>query len=171
MTPEKLAEERKQAKIEAARKQAASGVPRDARGRILPGHSLNSLGRPRTALAELCRAQISKHALVAVLGSIAGRTGEYAQKTKIPLTVADQINAIRLLLLYGYGAPKSEIDNGDVKIEVTYADNRSVTIANAASGPGEDHQGVPEIQHRLLRTPVRQDPVGNGPIDSSGAEG
>jgi hypothetical protein len=133
MTPEKLAEERKLARIEAKQKQAASGVMRDARGRILPGYSGNNLGRPRTALSELCRAQISKHALVAVLGSIAARTGEYAKKTTVPLTVSDQINAIRLLLLYGYGAPKSEIDAGnDVKIQVTY-DNRQVNIANVAS--------------------------------------
>jgi hypothetical protein len=163
MTPE----ERKQAKIEAQRKQAASGVPRDARGRILPGYSLNSLGRPRTALSELCRAQITKHSLVAVLGSIAARSGDYAKKSKIPITVSDQINAIRLLLLYGYGMPKAELDNGDVKIEVTYADNRSVTIANAAPGAGEDHQGVQAIQRRLLRPEVRQDHVGSGPADSS----
>src|ERR1017187_5348216 len=92
------AEERKQAKIEAKRRLNASGIPRDARGRILPGYSGNSLGRPRTALAELCRAQVTKLGLVRVLGSIAARAGDYAKKTKIPITVSDQINAIRLLL-------------------------------------------------------------------------
>jgi len=145
---------------------------RNARGQWLPGCGGNSLGRPKTALAELCRQQITKHGLVAVLGSIAARTGDYATKTKIPITVSDQINAIRLLLLYGYGVPKNEIDAGDsVRIEVSYADNRSVTIANAAPGAGEDHQGVQEVQHRLLRPSLRQDPPGDGPSDSPGLEG
>src|ERR1035441_4675663 len=124
------AEERKQAKIEAKRRLNASGIPRDARGRILPGYSGNSLGRPRTALAELCRAQVTKLGLVRVLGAIAARTGDYGANKKIEVAVADQLHAIRLLLLYGYGVPKAEIDSGDVKIEVTYADNRQVNIAN-----------------------------------------
>src|SRR5690348_15938406 len=87
---------------------------RDAQGRWIRGVSGNDLGRPRSALAELCRQEITKHGLVKVLGSIAARTGDYAKKTKIPVTVSDQINAIRLLLLYGFGMPKHEIDTGDV---------------------------------------------------------
>ncbi len=137
---------------------------RDARGRWVKGVSGNDLGRPRSALAELCRQQITKHDLVAVLGCIAARTGDYARKTKIPVTVADQINAIKLLLTYGFGVPKAEIDGGDVRIEVTY-DNRSVTIANAARGAGEDHSGEQEVQRRLLRAEVREDRAGDGPPD------
>ena len=142
---------------------------RDARGRWVKGVSGNDLGRPRSALSELCRAQITKHGLVSVLGSIAARTGEYARRSKIPVTVGDQINAIRLLLLYGYGVPRAEIDQGDVKIEVTY-DNRSVTITNTASGTTDDHTGVEEVQHRLLRAPMGEDHTGSGSRDSSGTE-
>jgi hypothetical protein len=58
------------------------------------------MGRPRSALAELCRLQITKHGLVGVLGAIAANKNDYAARTKIPITVSDQINAIRLLLLY-----------------------------------------------------------------------
>ncbi len=144
---------------------------RNARGQWVKGFSGNNLGRPRTALAELCREQITKHGLVAVLGSIAARTGEYAKKSKIPVTVSDQIQAIRLLLLYGYGVPKNEIDSGDVKIEVTYADNRSLTITNAAPGADEDHPGSQAIQRRLLREAIREDSLGDGSIDSSGTVG
>jgi hypothetical protein len=144
---------------------------KDARGRWVKGVSGNSLGRPRTALSVLCREQVTKNGLVRVLGAIAARAGDYAKKSKIPVTVSDQIQAIKLLLLYGYGMPKNEIDSGDVKIEVSYADNRSVTIANAASGAGEDYQGVEEVQRRLLRPSVRQDPAGAGSIDSSCVEG
>jgi hypothetical protein len=142
---------------------------RDGRGRWIKGVSGNDLGRPRTALAELCREQVTKHGLVAVLGNVAARTGDYGTKKKIEVTVADQINAIRLLLLYGYGMPKNEIDSGDVKIEVTYADNRSVTIANATLGAGEDHSGVQEVQRSVVRPEVWQDDAGNGSADSSGA--
>lgn len=151
---------------------AKDGTPRNGRGQWIKGTSGNSLGRPRTALAELCRLQITKRGLVAVLGEIASRSGQYGKKYKgIPITVSDQINAIRLLLLYGFGVPKAEIDGADhVKIEVTY-DNRSINIANAASGAGEDHSANEAIQRRLLRPEVWQDDSGDGSSDSSGPEG
>jgi hypothetical protein len=144
MTPEELKQERKQAKVEAKQKQAASGVMRDAMGRILPGYTGNPMGRPKTALSELCRAEITKHGLVSVLGSIAARTGQYAHKTKIPVTVSDQINAIRLLLTYGFGLPKSEIDNGNVEIKVTY-DQRQVKILNVAENQTDDPTDQPLV--------------------------
>jgi hypothetical protein len=81
-------------------KAPVSAPNRDARGRWLPGKSENDMGRPRSALAELCRLQITKHGLVGVLGAIAASKNDYAARTKIPITVSDQINAIRLLLLY-----------------------------------------------------------------------
>jgi hypothetical protein len=64
----------------------------------IKGVSGNDLGRPRTAFAELCRPQFTTHGLVAVLGRNAARTGDYSKKSKIPITVAEQINAIRLTL-------------------------------------------------------------------------
>jgi hypothetical protein len=95
---------------------------RDAKGHWLKGVSGNEQGRPRTALSDLCRQQITKHGLVAVLGSIAARSGAYSGKTKIPISVTDQIQAIKLLLAYGYGMPTTEIQTGqnNVKIEVLY---------------------------------------------------
>jgi len=145
---------------------------KDARGRWLKGVSGNSLGRPRSALSELCRQQITKHGLVAVLGSIAARTGDYGAKTKIPITVADQINAIKLLLLYGFGQPKGEIDAGDnVRIEVTYDNRNQIAITNAAHGAGEDHTGIQTFQRPLLRQAIRQDDAGDGSLDSPGAAG
>jgi len=152
-------------------KQVTTAPQRNARGQWIKGVSGNDMGRPRSVLAELCREQVTKHGLVAVLGNVAARTGDYNAKSKIPITVTDQINAIRLLLLYGYGAPKNEIDTGDVKIEVTYADNRSVTFANAASGTGENHTGVQALQRTLLRPEIWQDDAGNGSTNSSCIEG
>ncbi len=152
-------------------KQTVTAPQRNARGQWVKGVSGNDLGRPRSALAELCRQQITKHGLVAVLGSIAARSGDYGTKKKIQITVSDQINAIRLLLLYGFGMPKSEIDNGDVKIEVTYADHRSIAITNAAPGAGEDHHGSEALQRCLLRSPIRQDLVGAGQTDPSCSKG
>jgi hypothetical protein len=152
-------------------KHTTTAPNRDARGRWIKGKSGNDLGRPRSALAELCRQQITKHALVAVLGSIAARSGDYGAKKKIDVSVGDQVQAIKLLLLYGFGAPKSEIDSGDVKIEVTYADNRSLPIANAAPGAGDDHQRVEALQRAVVWPPIREDHAGNGPADSPGAAG
>ena len=143
---------------------------RDARGRWLPGTSGNDLGRPRTALAELCRAQITKHDLVSILGAIAARTGDYGTKKKIEITVADQIAAIKLLLLYGFGVPKNEVDSGDVRIEVTY-DNRQVTVTNSTPRTSEDHTRGEALQHRLLRSPLGQDVSGAGPADQGGSAG
>jgi hypothetical protein len=168
-------EERKQAKLEKKHKLQAhireSGIPRDNRGRWLKGVSGNDLGRPRTALAELCREQVTKHGLVQVLGSIAARTGEYNKKSKISITVSDQINAIRLLLLYGYGLPKNEIDTGEVKIEVSYSDNRSINIAHAAQGAGDDHPAEQALQQLGLRAPLGKNDAGSGSLDSSGTAG
>jgi hypothetical protein len=103
---------------------------------------------------------------VAVLGNIAaGKIDDYQKKTKIPILVSDRINAIRLLLTYGFGMPKHEVDTGDVRIEVVYADHRSVNITNAASGSGEDNRGVKTIQHNLLRETVGQDGFGDESVN------
>lgn len=74
-------------------KQQLAAPQRNARGQWIKGVSGNDLGRPRSALAELCREQVTKHGLVNVLGNVAARTGDYSKKSKIPVTVADQIQA------------------------------------------------------------------------------
>ena len=153
------------AKLAAIR--ASGGVPRDAKGHVLPGHSLNALGRPRLALSELCRQQITKRGLVRVLGEIAARCGKH----KDQVSVADQVRAIQLLLTYGYGAPKGEIESGDLKIEVIYADNRQVNLTAAARGTGANHSGVEEIQCGSLRQALGENQVGDGQTDSSGTCG
>jgi len=153
------------------KKQVTTAPQRNARGQWVKGISGNDHGRPRTALAELCREQVTKLGLVRVLGNIAARTGDYGGKKKVQVTVSDQVQAIKLLLLYGFGAPKNEIDNGEVRIEVSYADHRQVNIAHAAPGTGADHSRGEEIQHRLLRSPVREDDAGPGQADTSGVEG
>jgi len=152
-------------------KQATIDTQRDARGRWIKGVSGNDLGRPRSALAELCRQQITKHGLVAVLGSIGARTGDYGTKKKIDVSVNDQVQAIKLLLLYGFGAPKNEIDSGDVRIEVSYADNRSINVANTTPGTGDDHTGVQAIQRSIVRPEVWQNDPGDGPAHTSGVAG
>jgi hypothetical protein len=169
-TPEekRVAKEAKRKKLQAHIRN--SGIPRDNRGRWLKGVSGNDLGRPRTALAELCRAQISKLGLVGVLGEIGSRRGVYKDK-KNGLTISDQIAAIRLLLLYGFGQPKGEIDAGDVKIQVVYDNRNQIAIANAAPGAAEDHRGGEALQRSLLRPPLGQDDAGYGSPDPSGAAG
>lgn len=142
LPPAELKAKRRKEKKEKQKQMQESGIARDGRGRWIKGVSGNDLGRPRTALAELCRAEITKHGLVAVLGSVAARKGDYAKKTKIPVTVADQISAIRLLLAYGYGVPKNEIDAGEVRIEVSYADNRRLNVLNVSEDNSRGMQPV-----------------------------
>ena len=151
-------------------KQTTKAPNRDGRGRWIKGVSGNDLGRPRSALAELCRQQITKHGLVAVLGSIAARTGDYGVKKKVEVSVSDQVQAIKLLLLYGFGAPKNEIDSGDVRIEVTY-DQRSINLATPTSRAGEDHQRGEALQRAVLWPTIREDNAGHGPSDTPGAPG
>lgn len=170
LAPDELKAQQKKERAEKKIAATATGQ-RNARGQWIKGVSGNDLGRPRSALAELCREQVTKHGLVSVLGNVAARTGDYGTKKKIQLTVADQINAIRLLLLYGYGMPKNEIDTGDVRIEVTYADNRQVNIANSAPGTGENYPRGETLQRTLMRPEIWQDDSGNGSVDSSGSEG
>jgi hypothetical protein len=136
-------------------------IKRDASGKWIKGQSGNSLGRPRTALSELCRQEVTKHGLIAALGHIAAGTGEFKKCTNIPLTVADRIQAIRLLLLYGYGVPKQPDVEGPVKIEVTYPDNRQVNIANAASEPIQNSRPSKTMSGSVLRPTVGQDDVGD----------
>jgi hypothetical protein len=49
--------------------------------------------------------------------------------------VGQQIRAIRLLLAYGYGPPKGEIESGDgVVIQVTYVERNQIAINGPTPG-------------------------------------
>jgi len=111
-------------------KQRASAPQRTAKGHWAPGNTGNSLGRPRTALSELCRREISKRGLVAGLGAIFARTGKYKDAA-----VADSIRAAQLMLAYGFGPPRpeeSETANGTIR--VIYEKRSRVEITGTASG-------------------------------------
>ena len=81
------------------------------------GQSGNKLGRPRvgTSAAELARGQIEKHTLIEKLGCLAAREGEYAK-----VDFAAQLNAIKILLAYGYGQPVQQLERSGVPTHVTY---------------------------------------------------
>ena len=90
------------------------------------GQSGNPKGRPRegTAIAGLARSQVEKRKLIEKLGGIGARAGEYTN-----VGVDQQIRAIQLLLAYGYGPPRGEVEGGDaVVIQVTYVDRNQIAI-------------------------------------------
>jgi hypothetical protein len=91
------------------------------------GLSGNPKGRPRegAAIAGLARSQVERHKLVEKLGGIGARAGEYAE-----VDVDQQIRAIQLLLAYGYGPPRAELEGGDaVVIQVTYVERNQMGAA------------------------------------------
>src|ERR1043166_9787673 len=117
------------------------------------GQSGNPRGRPRTgtAIAELARRQLEKHKLVERLGSIAA--GQEAD-----VDVGQQLRAIQLLLSYGYGPPRPEIESSEgMTIQVIYAQRNHIEINGVAPGTTPSHRGVEAIQHSLLRAPLGQD--------------
>src|ERR1043166_5438630 len=110
------------------------------------GQSGNPRGRPRTgtAIAELARRQLEKHRLVEKLGSIAA--GEH------DVDVGQQLRAIQLLLAYGYGPPRAEIEKGDrLTVQVIYAPTNRIGITRADTGASDDHRGGQTVQRALLR--------------------
>jgi len=135
------------------KKTAVAAPNRDARGHWLKGTSGNDLGRPRTALSELCRAQITKVQLAAGLGDIFLRRGRYKDAV-----VADCIRAAQLLLAYGYGPPRPDVETPDGTIRVVYEkrERHSLEITRAASGTTEGDLGEPEIQCDGVREAVGQ---------------
>jgi hypothetical protein len=138
-------------------------------GRWLTGQSGNPKGRPRNeiAIAALARSQVKKHKLVERLGRIGARAGEYSK-----VDFDQQIRAIRLLLAYGYGPPRGEIEgNEGVVIQVNYVERNSIAINCATSRAVEDHSASETVQRGLLRPPVGQDDARNGPVDSPGVAG
>src|ERR1039457_1017200 len=100
--------------------------------RWIKGLSGNPKGRPRegTAIAGLARSQVERHKLVEKLGRIGAREGEYAE-----VDVDRQIRAIQLLLAYGYGPPRGELEGGEaVVIQVTYVERNQIAINGAIAG-------------------------------------
>src|SRR5580765_1759711 len=100
--------------------------------RWMKGLSGNPKGRPRegAAIAGLARSQVERHKLIEKLGGIGARAGEY---TKVDAD--QQIRAIQLLLAYGYGPPRAELEGGDaVMIQVTYVERNQIAINCATSG-------------------------------------
>jgi hypothetical protein len=130
------------------------------------GQSGNRKGRPKsgTAIAELARGQVARHKLVEKLGRIGAGLGEYGK-----LDVDQQMRAIQLLLAYGYGPPRAEMNVGEgVVIQVVYAETNHIAVTSAAPGAAEDNPGGEALQRRLLRAPVGKDPAGDQSSDSLG---
>jgi hypothetical protein len=133
------------------------------------GHSGNPKGRPRegTAIAGLARSQVEKHKLIEKLGGIGARTGDYVE-----VDVSQQIRAIQLLLAYGYGPPRGELEGGDgVVIQVTYVEKNHLAINCATSGAATGDQAGGTVQRSLLRAPLGEDGTGNGSPHPPGAAG
>jgi hypothetical protein len=137
--------------------------------RWIKGQSGNSKGRPRdgTAIAGLARSQVERHKLIEKLGGIGARAGEY---TKVD--VDQQIRAIQLLLAYGYGPPRGELESGDaVVIQVTYVERNQIAINGAAPGAIAGDATGETLQRGLLRATLGQDGTGNGSVDPPGTAG
>jgi len=137
--------------------------------RWVKGKSGNPRGRPKTAtaIADLARSQVEKHKLVEKLGSIGAGAGDYRE-----VDVDQQLRAIQLLLAYGYGPPRAEVEGGEgLKIQVIYAQANHIAITSAAPGAIPSDSGSQALQCRLLRPPLGQDGVGDGSTDSSGSAG
>ena len=137
--------------------------------RWIKGESGNPKGRPRegSAIASLARSQVQKHKLVEKLGRMGARQGEYNK-----IDVDQQIRAIQLLLAYGYGPPRGELESGDgVVIQVTYVERNQIAINGVAPGAIAGRAAGETVQCGLLRAPLRQDSTGNGSADSPGATG
>ena len=133
------------------------------------GQSGNPRGRPKTAtaIAELARGQVEKHKLLEKLGSMGAAEGDYSE-----VDVDQQLRAIQLLLAYGYGPPRAEIEGREgLVIQVNYVERNQIAITGAAPGAIPSDSGGQALQCRLLRPPLGQDGVGDGSTDSSGSAG
>jgi hypothetical protein len=125
------------------------------------GRSGNPLGRPRSGddLARLLRQTVDRKRFVEKL---------------CELCYAGDVQAMRLLLAYTDGLPigRAEVpDTRGIQITVTYVQqNNRLELTRASSGAGEIDPGGEALQRSVLRAPVGQDSVGDGPTDSPGTE-
>jgi len=141
----------------------------EAMARWIKGQSGNPKGRPQggTAIAALARSQVEKHKLIEKLGRIGAGTGEYRD-----VEIDQRLRAIQLLLAYGYGPPRAELERSDgVVIEVNYVARNQIAINCATSGAGASPSAGEAVQRGLLRAPMGQDAAGDGSADSSGSPG
>ncbi len=88
------------------------------------------------------------------LGSIAARRGEYGE-----VDVDQQVRAIQLLLSYGYGPPRPDVDRNDsgIVIQVIYAERNPIAIAGATCGATRSGRASETLQRGLLRPPLGED--------------
>ena len=137
--------------------------------RWVKGQSGNRRGRPKsgTAITDLARSQVGKHRLVEKLGHIAACEGEYVE-----VNVDQQLRAIQLLLAYGYGPPRPDIESSEgIVIQVTYAETNRIAIASAARGAITGDSGGQAVQRDVLRAALGQDGAGDGSADPCGTAG
>ena len=88
------------------------------------------------------------------------------------MDVGQQISAIQLLLAYGYGPPKGEIESGDgVVIQVVYVERNQIAINGPTPGATASDPAGQTVQRSLLRASVGPDGTRNGSIDSPGTAG
>jgi hypothetical protein len=125
------------------------------------GLSGNPRGRPR-----------SGEELGAVLRQTIDRQ-RFAEKL-CELCYAGDVQAMRLLLSYTDGLPigRAEVEDLEgIQITVTYVQqNNRIEIASAPSRANQTDSGSEALECRLLRTPLGEDGLGDGSIDSPGAE-
>jgi hypothetical protein len=123
------------------------------------GRSGNPLGRSRSGeeLATILRHTVDRK--------------RFAEKL-CELCYAGDVQAMRLLLAYTDGLPigrAGEPDTEGIQVTVTYVQQNRIELTSASSGASEIDPGVEAIQRCLLRAPVGQDSIGDGPTDSPGA--
>ena len=124
---------------EMAEKQAESTIARDGRGRFKEGSSGNpagggSPGRPANEARQLAR----KHGT-----GCFPMLGRIVKSKKVP--ERDKINAARVLLAYGYGQPKQDVDltvGGQVTyrhgVEGLSVEELRAIISGGLRGKGEE---------------------------------
>lgn len=125
------------------------------------GHSGNPLGRPRSGedLAGILRQTVDRK--------------RFAEKL-CELCYAGDVQAMRLLLAYTDGLPTGPAEVPDthgIQITVTYVQqNNRIELTSASSGASEIDPEGEAVQRPVLRSPVGQDSVRDGPTDSPGPE-